>query len=447
MNFSETIEYLYSKLPMFTRDGASAIKKDLHNTWAFCEYLGNPQNKIKTLHVAGTNGKGSTSHALASILNASGYRTGLYTSPHLVDFRERIRVDGDMVSQEWVVDFVSQHKDYIETLKPSFFEVTVAMAFQFFSETGVDIAVIETGLGGRLDSTNVIQPELSLITNISWDHADLLGDSLVDIATEKAGIIKKSTPVVISEYQDEVSPVFIHMAEQNNSPIYFASAYLRANYLNQDPDFQHIQIELLTDTPRELDEFLPELHHVQLDIDLKGKYQLKNLPGILVACKVLFSLGWHKIQVNSVLDGLKNIQKKTGLQGRWQKLQDNPLVICDTGHNEEGWKNILEGLSFISYAHLHIVLGVMKDKDLSKMLPLLPKDATYYFCQVNMPRALASDLLQAQASSQQLKGKAFPSCESAVYAALENAHEKDMIFIGGSTFVVAEVLEKRISFN
>lgn len=442
MNFSETLDYLYSKLPMFTRQGAKAIKKDLHNTLAFCEYLGNPQKHLKTIHVAGTNGKGSTSHALASIMQSSGYKTGLYTSPHLVDFRERIRVDGQVVPQEWVVDFVKKHSDYIEDLKPSFFEVTVVMAFQYFYESGVDIAVIETGLGGRLDSTNIIHPELSLITNISWDHADVLGDSLISIATEKAGIIKNQVPVVISEYQDEVAPIFIHAADQNQAKLYFASAYLRANFSKNDGDAQWIQMEKLTETPRELDEFLPELHNATIKLDLQGNYQLKNLPGVLVTCKVLHSIGWEKIQFSTVLQGLQAIQKNTGLQGRWQKLQLRPLVICDTGHNEEGWKNILENISLLTYQKLHFVLGVMKDKDLSKMLPVLPTHATYYFCHVNMPRALDSQILKESASEIGLKGEAYSSCELAVKAALEQAKEEDVVFIGGSTFVVAEVLEK-----
>lgn len=440
MDYAETLDYLFSRLPMFTRDGEAAIKKDLYNTLLFCEHLNNPQNRFKSIHVAGTNGKGSTSHALASILKEAGYKTGLYTSPHLVDFRERIRINGDVIPENWVLDFVANYRDLIETIKPSFFEVTVAMAFQYFAEQDVDIAIIETGLGGRLDSTNVVRPVLSVITNISWDHASLLGGSLIKIAEEKAGIIKYQTPIVISEYQEEVAPVFIHKSDRENAALCFASAYLRAERIDVTPDRQRVRIEHLRKT--NLDLILEGLNQTELALDLPGEYQLKNLPGILVACKVLHHSGNFVLSEDNVRDGLARVRISTGLRGRWETLSTKPLVICDTGHNEDGWKQVLYNIALTPHKKLHIVMGVMKDKDLQKMLPILPQGARYYFCQVDMPRALAAEELQATARVLGLQGKAFDTPMSALSAARNGAAPEDLIFVGGSTFVVGDILGK-----
>lgn len=422
MTYAETLTYLYQNLPMFQRVGASAYKKDLTNTLKLCETLGNPQNKFKSIHVAGTNGKGSVSHMLAAILQTAGYKTGLYTSPHLKEFTERIRVNGNEVAQEFVVDFVKRIKPSIEAIKPSFFEITVAMAFDYFAEQQTDIAIIETGLGGRLDSTNVIHPVLSVITNISWDHMDLLGDTLPKIAFEKAGIIKEGVPVVVSERQDEVATVFTHKANEAKSKITFASdIYTMA--MTSHGQFNLAMKNNVT---------------MSLETDLTGTYQAKNIPGVLCAVEEL-RLSGFTISEAHLHDGLKNTSTLTGLKGRWQTIGTNPLAICDTGHNEAGIKEILNQISETEFDQLHWVLGMVKDKDVSKILTLLPKDAKYYFCEASIPRAMPSGEVMEKARLYGLMGKDCKEVNSAILQARQASSPNDLIFVGGSTFIVAEI--------
>ncbi len=425
--YKEAIEYLYTRLPMFTRDGASAFKKDLDNTIKLCNALDNPQRKFKTIHIAGTNGKGSTSHMLAAILAEAGYKTGLYTSPHLLDFRERIRVNGLMCEQEFVANFVQTYRSLIEEVNPSFFEITVAMAFDYFEKSKVDIAVIEVGLGGRLDSTNIIQPLLSVITNIGFDHMNMLGNTLAEIAYEKAGIIKRNTPVVISEYATETAPVFLEKAHAEQAPIQFATQVYQTKALGVDQDYQYIDV---------IDPYGVE---DQYQLDLKGSYQVKNLAGVLLTVDELRKQGFEISNLH-VHDALKKVQSSTGIQGRWQQLSKDPFVICDTGHNEDGIHEVIKNLAATRYNKLHFVIGAMRDKDLSHMLPYLPKDAVYYFCAPDMPRAMPSDLLREEAMVFDLHGQNYLAVEEA-FTAAKTAYEKgDLIFVGGSNFVVAEVL-------
>ncbi|RZK53938.1 MAG: bifunctional folylpolyglutamate synthase/dihydrofolate synthase [Pedobacter sp.] len=428
MTYAKTLDFLYSKLPMFTRVGAVAIKKDLHNTLAMCEALGNPQNKFKSIHVAGTNGKGSTSHMLAAIFQKAGYKTGLYTSPHLKDFRERIRINGKMVSKAFVKDFVKDQQKLIKEIEPSFFEVTVAMAFDFFAQEKVDVAIIEVGLGGRLDSTNIITPELSVITNISLDHTNILGNTLPEIAFEKAGIIKKNIPVIIGERHAETEAVFLQKAKTENSPISFAEDIIsitnfkkNANYLSADFSFKNG--EKLTN----------------LKSDLTGNYQTKNVKTVIASVTQLNKIGFN-INWDAVKEALKNVKKITGLQGRWQTLSKNPLVICDTGHNKAGITEVLQNINQTPHQNLHFVIGMVNDKDISGVLALLPKNATYYFCQPNLERALNAEQLNNQAKNYGLIGKTYQSVQQAFIAAKANANPNDLVFVGGSTFVVAEVL-------
>lgn len=420
MTYQETVHYLYSVLPMFQRVGASAYKSDLTNTLALCEALSNPHHKFKSIHVAGTNGKGSTSHMLAAILQSAGYKTGLYTSPHLKEFTERIRINGQEVSQQFVVDFVTRIKPHIERIQPSFFEITVAMAFDYFASQQVDIAIIETGLGGRLDSTNVITPILSVITNISWDHMDLLGNTLPAIAAEKAGIIKNHIPVVISETQPEVESVFTSKASETKSKIVFADKVYQVQ--------KHEDIFLVRQSDA----------HFKIECDLLGTYQSKNITGLLAAIDELRLQGFS-ITKEAVFDGLKNVTALTGLKGRWQKLNRNPLTICDTGHNEAGITEILNQLAELKFNKLHWVLGMVKDKDVSKVLKRLPVSAQYYFCQANIPRAMEATTLAQHAKEIGLTGNVVPDVNEAIHRATQNAAPEDLILIGGSTFVVAEI--------
>ncbi|MBB6500232.1 bifunctional folylpolyglutamate synthase/dihydrofolate synthase [Pedobacter cryoconitis] len=428
MTYLETLDYLYSRLPMFTRKGAAAIKKDLHNTLAMCENLGNPQNKFKTIHVGGTNGKGSTSHMLAAVLQKAGYKTGLYTSPHLKDFRERIRINGEMATESFVVDFTEQEKEMIESISPSFFEVTVAMAFAYFAAEHVDVAIIEVGLGGRLDSTNIIHPELSVITNISYDHTNLLGNTLEQIAYQKAGIIKPGIPVVIGEKQEETAQVFITEAQQTASKLVFASEEL------------HVQ-----DTSREGRQLKTSVYEKDtclfkdLKLDLSGFYQLKNVLTVIQSIRTLNQNGFH-ISDEAVYEGLAHTAEITGLQGRWQTLSEQPLVICDTGHNIAGIQEVLENIRTTEFKDLHIVIGMLKDKDVTSVLELLPAEAKYYFCQPDLERAMSAEELAAHAAKFMLHGSVFNTVTLALEAARTNAAANDLIFVGGSTFVVAEVL-------
>ena len=423
--YADTLHYLYAQLPMFTRVGASAYKKDLHNTLALCNALHNPERKFKSVHIGGTNGKGSSSHMLAAILQTAGYKTGLYTSPHLRDFRERIRINGQMIPEQEVINFVNSHQALFEEINPSFFEATVGLAFDYFAKQQVDIAIIEVGLGGRLDSTNVINPLLSLITNIGLDHQDILGTTLREIASEKAGIIKTTTPIIIGEKQAEIADVFENKAIEANAKILFAS-------------------DCWTITPKETAPLLVVNAHsskqnLELVLDLRGSYQVKNLAGVLTTVDELRQQGF-KISEEHLKTALKQVTSLTGLQGRWQTLQQEPLVICDTGHNEDGIKEVLKNIANTPHQNLHMVWGMVKDKDVAKILELLPKEATYYFCQPNIPRGKPSEELAQEAQKYQLKGQAYASVAEAYQQALSHAQPNDLVFIGGSTFVVAEVL-------
>lgn len=436
MNYSETIKYLYSRLPMFSSQGHMAIKPGLENTIRFCQLLGNPQNKFKTIHVGGTNGKGSTSHMVAAILQTAGYRTGLYTSPHLKDFRERIRVNGQMISEAEVVQFVNTYSENIEEINPSFFELTVALAFDYFARQEVDLAVIEVGLGGRLDSTNIINPLLSIITNIAFDHIDILGHTLPLIAQEKAGIIKHGIQLIVGQRQDEVEQIFIQKAKEKQSGLVFASDEWRISKSvtgNGESDLLRVDIEQLNDSET------PYFSFKTLQLDLTGSYQLKNLATVLSAVVQLRKQGLN-ISDDHVKTALKEVKWLTGLMGRWQTLGTRPMVICDTGHNEDGIREVLKNIEAISFEKLHMVIGMVKDKDITGILKLLPEDATYYFCQPKLARAKPVEDLQMEANALGLRGKAYSTVREALKAAKNNAGDKDLIFIGGSTFVVAEVV-------
>lgn len=432
MTYPETLKFLYSKLPMFSRQGKAAIKPGLDNTIRLCESLGNPQDKFKSIHIAGTNGKGSSSHMLAAIFQQAGYKTGLYTSPHLRDFRERIRINGEMISETEVIDFVSSQSELIKTLEPSFFEVTVAMAFHFFAQNNVDIAIIEVGLGGRLDSTNIIRPELSLITNIGFDHMNILGGTLTQIAGEKAGIIKQNTPVIISQKQSEIESVFKTKAAEMNSKITFANDewdIYRSTENSDSSEFLKLEIK----QKNKIFQFS------SLELDLTGTYQVKNLAGVLSAVKELRAAKYN-LNDDAVQTALKNVKSLTGLMGRWQTLEKKPLIICDTGHNEDGIREVLSNISLTTYRNLHMVIGMVKDKEIEKILQLLPKNAMYYFCQPDIPRAKPSIELKNEALHYDLRGNSYDKVSEALEAAKANAHAEDLIFIGGSTFVVAEVV-------
>lgn len=429
MTYQETIDFLYTQLPVFQREGASAYKANLNNTLALDEHLNHPHAKYKTIHVAGTNGKGSVSHTLASILQKEGYKVGLYTSPHLKDFRERIRVNGEMVTEAFVINFTKEQQPFIASHAPSFFELTVGMAFKYFEEMKVDIAVIEVGLGGRLDSTNIISPILSIITNIGYDHTALLGNTLELIAAEKGGIIKEKTPVVIGRTQPETEPIFKEIAASKGAPLYFA------------PDVYHAETGMLSEKRKQLFNFYrhEKLAFRELEFELAGIYQKENLATILMAAELLNDLGLT-ICYNSIREGASTVVETTGLKGRWQTLGYNPLIICDTGHNEDGIKHVMEQINGMAYKQLHIVLGMVNDKDHTSVLKLLPKNAIYYFTRAQIPRSLDEQTLQQEAQKHQLIGKSYPSVALAVDEAKKNASVNDLIFIGGSTFIVAEAI-------
>lgn len=427
MNYQETLDFLYAQLPMFQRVGAQAYKPSLENTLQLSKALDNPHTKFKSIHVAGTNGKGSTSHMLASIFQEAGYKTALYTSPHLVDLRERIKVDGHMISQQAVVDFVQKNKAIIEEIKPSFFELCVVMAFDYFAKENVDIAIVEVGMGGRLDSTNIIQPLLSIITNISFDHMQFLGDTLAKIAREKAGIIKENTPVIISQRQSECDDVFIEIAKEKNAKLIFASDQFKAIDLN-DSDLNILSMDVSSNE-----------HQYRLQTRLSGKYQLKNILGVVAAYEQLNEIGYI-IPPKALHDGVLNVKENNALRGRWEILDKEPLTIADTGHNEDGINQIINQISQIDYDRLHWVWGMVNDKDPAKVFKLLPKEANYYFCKPNIPRGLEADVCKEQAESFELYGDAYASVKDALKAAQSNARSNDLILIGGSTFVVAEVL-------
>jgi dihydrofolate synthase/folylpolyglutamate synthase len=405
MNYQDTVSWMFQQLPMYQNKGKSAFKKDLSNTLKLSGQLNKPQDRFKSIHVAGTNGKGSTSHMLASVLQEAGYRVGLYTSPHLKDFRERIRINGKTVSKQFVIGFIRRNKSFLEENNLSFFEMTVGMSFDYFAKQKVDVAVIEVGLGGRLDSTNIITPDLSIITNIGFDHTQFLGDTLEEIANEKAGIIKKNIPVVIGETHSKTKAVFRAKAIETDSEIFFA------------------------------DQLIENI----LECDLKGTYQRHNIKTVIQSVKVLRDSG-YKISNADLKTGLHNVVNTTGLKGRWQVLDTQPMIVCDTAHNKEGLTYVLQQLQSIVYTKLHIVFGVVNDKDLSSIIPLLPQNATYYFSKPNVQRGLDAEVLKNSFAKSGLIGKSYKSVNEALNSAKAMASNDDLIYVGGSTFVVAEII-------
>ena len=433
MNYPETIEFLYSQLPMFSKIGSDAIKKGLDNIINLCDSLDNPQHKFKTIHIAGTNGKGSVSHMLAAILQTAGYKTSLYTSPHLIDFRERIKLNGEMIPAEDVVGFVEKIIPKITELHPSFFEITVAMAFDYFAANKVDIAIIETGLGGRLDSTNIIKPILSVITNIAYDHTDLLGNTLELIAAEKAGIIKKNTPVVIGEVIPETKDVFNQKATLEFSDIFYAEEEWK--YCGHKINSEHLSITVENQLTGNISDY---------KLDLRGSYQIHNIITVLSAISQLKLNGWD-INDEALNKGLMNVTNITGLKGRWDIVNNNPLIVIDVGHNAHGVSEVLKQIQTITYKNLHFVTGMVKDKDVDSVLNLLPVNATYYFTKAQIPRALQEDLLHERASKYNLSGYAYPSVNLAIESVIKNADKDDLIVICGSVFVAGEAYQYFLS--
>lgn len=423
MNYEETLAYLYQTAPLFQQVGKEAYKEGLYNTLTLDKYLGHPHTHFKTIHVAGTNGKGSCSHTLASILQSAGYKTGLYTSPHLVDFRERIRINGEPIPQSFVIDFTERHKAFYEPLHPSFFELTTAMAFNYFASQQVDVAVIEVGLGGRLDCTNIIRPDLCVITNISFDHVQFLGNTLAKIASEKAGIIKEGIPVVIGEANEETRPIFIDKAKKMKAPIIFA----------EDEQL------LLSAIPSENGFIYQTQDYADLKGELGGLCQQKNTNTLLSALRSLKERGYHITETN-IRNGFAQVCEQTGLMGRWQRLGIHPTIVCDTGHNTGGFQYITEQLQRQTYHNLRIVFGMVNDKDISGVLQMLPKKAVYYFTQASVKRALPAEELQKLAASHQLYGNCYASVSEALNMARKESSEEDFIFVGGSSFIVADLL-------
>lgn len=429
MNYQETIQWLFSQLPMFQRVGNQAFKKDLGNIIALCEQLGQPQNQFKSIHIAGTNGKGSTAHILAAILQTAGYKVGLYTSPHYKDFRERIKINGNYISEQAVINFVANNKTTFQEIRPSFFEMTVAMAFDYFHKETVDIAIIETGLGGRLDSTNVLTPLLSIITNIGMDHEAMLGNTLPLIAGEKAGIIKPNIPVLIGETHPETAPVFIEKAAKEAAPILFVDQVVEAQLMERNHQTAQYNI---TSASYELD-------FQALLFDLTGTYQIHNLKTALLATFFLSKENFliSPAHIRAACADVQNISK---LLGRWQVLSESPLTICDSGHNGHGLQYTVQALEELNKEQVHFVFGTVNDKDLSKVFPLLPKEALYYFCKAAIPRGLDANTLREAAKEYGLKGGVYPSVGAAFEAAQAQAGEHDCVFVGGSIFVVGEVV-------
>ena len=438
MNYSETLNWMFNKLPMYQRIGAAAYKADLNTTIEILNYLKNPQDNFKSIHVAGTNGKGSTSHSLASVFQEAGYKTGLYTSPHLRDFRERIRINGEMIPENNVVTFIDKHKNKLEELELSFFEMTVAMAFDYFSKEKVDIAIIEVGMGGRLDSTNVIKPELCVITNISLDHVKFLGNTEEKIATEKAGIIKSGVPVVIGETQKGSEKVFIETAKEKNAPIYFADQLFECR-INKSKALEYNNIDIYKKSSDDVQQTTKEtLYLKNLNFPLLGDYQKRNLATIICAIDILKDK--FRLVKTFIYDGLEDVITNTGLMGRWQIINKKPLAIADTGHNVAGIKEVSKQLENTEFKNLHFVLSVVNDKDIEGILELLPKYAEYYFCKADIPRGLDANILADKARSCGLKGDVYESVRQAYSSACANAKEGDLVFVGGSNFTVAEVV-------
>jgi dihydrofolate synthase/folylpolyglutamate synthase len=433
MNYHQTIDFIFSMLPMYQRLGAAAYKADIKNTELLCAVAGNPYKKFPSVHVAGTNGKGSVSHLLASILQTKGLKTGLYTSPHLVDFRERIRINGTMIPEENVVAFVEKYKKNIEEIEPSFFEMSFVMAIEYFASQNVDIAIIETGMGGRLDSTNIITPILSIITNIDYDHTQFLGNTLEKIASEKAGIIKQNVTVVIGESNPLTDKVFIEKAKSSNSKIIFADKIISLKHKNNDTN------NLYNSTFQTFQTFKKGNNYIDnINCPLKGFYQSKNLKTLLCSVEELNHLGYY-ITEDILLKGIENVKINTGLKGRWDIVSESPLIICDTAHNKAGITEIVNQLNSLNKDKIHFIIGVVNDKDLDNILKLLPqKKADYYYCKADIPRGLDSNILANTANNIGLKGNAYNSVKEAAQKAIENASENDIVFIGGSTFVVAD---------
>ena len=431
MNYSETLDYLFSRLPMYQRVGPAAYKNNLDTTLRLDSFYGNPHRHFKTIHIGGTNGKGSVAHMLAAIMQSAGYKTGLYTSPHLKDFRERIRVDGKMIPENEVVNWVENYKANNELWKiePSFFELTVAMAFDSFATEKVDIAIVEVGLGGRLDSTNIITPEVSVITNIGKDHTALLGNSIELIAKEKAGIIKKEIPVVVGTTQRETTPVFTEKASEQQAPLFFADQEFSVSYAMND--FEGNQLLAVKKNGKQI--------YPQLKLDLKGTYQQKNLPAVLKTIELMQEKGW-KITSENIVEALAATAQLTGLLGRWHVIGANPRIICDTAHNADGIKEIVGQIEATPFKQLHIVFGMVNDKDPENILKFLPRQANYYFSKASIPRALDENELAIKAAKFGLKGKVFSEVQAAFSTAKTNAGKDDFIFVGGSTFVVSEIL-------
>ncbi|MEM6265605.1 MAG: folylpolyglutamate synthase/dihydrofolate synthase family protein [Bacteroidota bacterium] len=427
--YEEAREYLFNLLPMYQRQGGKSIKKGLERTRELCWHLGMPHWKFPSIHVAGTNGKGSVSSMLTSILMEAGYKVGLYTSPHLKDFTERIRINGEPVDQEDVRDFVWTYQELIEQVKPSFFELTVAMAFDFFAEEEVDIAIVEVGLGGRLDSTNIIKPELSVITNISYDHMDMLGDTLGDIANEKAGIIKNMTPVIVGQTHIETREVFQWKADMHQAPLHFADQIWDITPQGSDLHEQSFAVKHKDSKGKS----------VTIQLDLAGNYQAQNLATCLQTVEVFREYGWE-VPIDAVKRGLAHVQANSGLAGRMQVIQEKPMVVCDTAHNEAGVKAVLGQLSQTPHHHLHLVWGMVQEKDHDKILKLLPKDAKYYFVRPNVPRGLDAYLLKQKAADHGLEGEVFANTNEALVQVVLQADPYDLVYVGGSTFVVAEAI-------
>lgn len=429
MKYQEILDYLYSQLPMFHRIGAAAYKADLEKTLKLAELLGNPQNKLKVIHIAGTNGKGSVSHLLASVLQEAGYKTGLYTSPHLRDFRERIRINGKMISKSAITGFIKRHKPELDIIRPSFFEMTFGLCLDYFSKNKTEVAIMETGMGGRLDSTNILHPDLCIITNIGFDHMAFLGDTLPKIAAEKAGIIKAGIPVVVGEAGAETRVVFKEKAASVKAPLFFSKEIYKVEKLKES-SFSVLMVKITK---------LKNKENFEVSCPLAGEYQLENLSTLMAAIDLLKHSG-YRISQNEVIAGISKVKENTGFMGRWEILRTKPLVICDTGHNPDGIKAVLSQIQTLKYRNLHFVLGMVEDKDISRILRMLPLSATYYFCKADIPRGLDANELARQASNVGLQGIVYSSAKEAYAAALSESKSDDLVFVGGSTFIVAEVI-------
>lgn len=428
MDYAQTVEFLYTQLPMFSKIGQAAFKKDLTNTIKLCSFLGNPQEHIKTIHIAGTNGKGSTAHALASIFKSAGYKTGLYTSPHIVDFRERIKINGQLCSEQFVIETIDLLKPMIAEIQPSFFEITVAMAFYYFAKQKVDIAIIETGLGGRLDSTNIIQPMLSIITNISYDHQAILGNTLSEIANEKAGIIKYKTPTIIGRNQPEIRSVFEAKANYENAPLFFADELVQVDKYELRDILLEINFKIKDTAEKEI-----------ISTDLNAIYQIENIKTVL-ASMLVYNQFYEAIPFEKIKTGLLNVQQQTNFGGRWQVISSEPKIVVDVGHNEDGIVKIIEQLKLEKYQHLHLIYSAVKDKDVDKIIRLLPTNATYYLTEAKLERKMPVEILQEKFNGYNLQNKGYKNATLALQAAKQNASKLDLILVVGSFFILEEIL-------